>query len=338
MHKPHTTLLTRTLLVAGLSLAFGTEPVAARPPIAICHWYAGGSGVLWVTESAVAGHFSHGDSYLSAWYLDNDGDGRGDAESPTLVCPAAGRVLDDSDCDDTNADVYPDNVESDDLLDNDCDLWVDEDFVAEGDVIITEVARQPRFGMSSTVAAGQWFELTNLTDRTVDMSYWYVMRSTPSLGTDAFFVDPDHPVVLDPYGTAVFCKSDDYEGSEGAAYPLWCDQVWGDDTQPASWHDAWHDNTFNLQRDADRLAMFIEGGSLYGRSIDEVAWSYTSSATTWPRVAARSMVLDPAYYDGEANDDYTSWCVAATDATYTWWVSDTWSEYGTPGDENPECT
>ena len=61
------------------------------------------------------------------WYADADGDGFGDPSVPTDSCePPAGTVADDTDCDDTDATVYPGAPEiCGDHDDDDCDGNVD---------------------------------------------------------------------------------------------------------------------------------------------------------------------------------------------------------------------
>jgi len=64
----------------------------------------------------------------NTWYTDADGDGYGDASSSSVACDApSGTSADSSDCDDTEASVYPSASETCDGLDNDCDGTVDED-------------------------------------------------------------------------------------------------------------------------------------------------------------------------------------------------------------------
>ncbi|MEC8193958.1 MAG: putative metal-binding motif-containing protein [Myxococcota bacterium] len=59
---------------------------------------------------------------------DADGDGYGDASGPiTRACsPPPGMVVDDTDCDDSNAAVYPGVTETCNGLDDDCDGSIDE--------------------------------------------------------------------------------------------------------------------------------------------------------------------------------------------------------------------
>jgi hypothetical protein len=64
----------------------------------------------------------------ATWYADTDSDGYGDASSTTRSCEEpSGYVSDDSDCDDTDADVSPEGVEVCDEVDNDCDGGADDD-------------------------------------------------------------------------------------------------------------------------------------------------------------------------------------------------------------------
>lgn len=64
---------------------------------------------------------------LEESYLDLDGDGFGDPLSPVTGCDGSGGgVADMTDCDDTDASVYPGSEELCDGIDNDCDLVIDE--------------------------------------------------------------------------------------------------------------------------------------------------------------------------------------------------------------------
>jgi hypothetical protein len=63
----------------------------------------------------------------ASWYADGDSDGFGDATTSVEACAApSGHVSDDTDCDDTLADVNPDADETCDGIDNDCDALVDD--------------------------------------------------------------------------------------------------------------------------------------------------------------------------------------------------------------------
>ena len=62
------------------------------------------------------------------WYADSDGDSYGDAADSQLDCnEPSGYVLDDTDCDDTDAAVFPSADEYCNGYDDDCDGFIDED-------------------------------------------------------------------------------------------------------------------------------------------------------------------------------------------------------------------
>jgi hypothetical protein len=64
------------------------------------------------------------------WYADLDTDGFGDPDDVLTTCDQSdvpGRVLNDGDCDDTNALANPNMIEECDGWDNDCDGDIDED-------------------------------------------------------------------------------------------------------------------------------------------------------------------------------------------------------------------
>ncbi len=327
--------------IAGTALASAAS--GRLPKVELCHVERGTGSYhsLSVPLGDVFAHLRHGDSRPGEYFADLDADGFGDPFSDQDVCPNPGTVDDATDCDDTDPAVYPDASEADNLVDDDCDGWADEDYVNEGDVIITEIVRNPRFGTASTVAEGQWFEVYNTSAREVDLRNWYVIRSNSPTSTDAFFVDPAAKLVLPPHEYAVFCKTDTYEGDPDADRPLWCDYIWGDTTMPSTWSDLYHDNTFNLQRDADGLGFYLEGGSLLGRLVDRVVWTWSTGAPdNWPRDASYSTSLDPDSFDGTANDLWSNWCSTAlgdSSSAYSWWVNGLTYEHGTPGTDNYAC-
>ncbi|MDG1480782.1 MAG: MopE-related protein [Myxococcota bacterium] len=64
----------------------------------------------------------------TTYYADVDGDGYGDADAAVSTCEVpSGYTVDDADCDDTDAAVYPGTDEYCDGIDNDCDGTTDED-------------------------------------------------------------------------------------------------------------------------------------------------------------------------------------------------------------------
>ena len=71
------------------------------------------------------------DGVLQSGYQDQDRDGWGDDALPMMACPGAvGFATQGADCDNTDPARNPGQVEVCDVMDNDCDLDVDEDAVA----------------------------------------------------------------------------------------------------------------------------------------------------------------------------------------------------------------
>jgi hypothetical protein len=68
------------------------------------------------------------DDFQTFYFADGDADGFGDPEDAVITScePPAGRVTDDTDCNDQNASVNPGAAEICDSLDNDCDGQIDE--------------------------------------------------------------------------------------------------------------------------------------------------------------------------------------------------------------------
>ncbi len=254
----------------------------------------------------------------SAFYLDTDGDGYGLAGDSETLCAADGDYSAElsGDCDDAESLVYPGAPELDDNADDDCDTLVDEDFVAAGDLVITEIARQPWMGGTSTETDAQWFEVYNNTADNLDLSGWTVTR-TSAVGTDSFAIDPAAALVIPPGDVAVICATDLYDSLADADSTLTCDYTWIDPTMASTYTDAYVDNTFHLQRDADSLSLAADT-----LSVDTVTWD-----AAWPQGAAHAITL-VGTIDATDNDDDANWAV---DNTNVWWDGGSPHEYGSPG-------
>ena len=268
-------------------------------------------------------------------YLDADLDGYGDPASPGGCSGSGTYVTNSDDCDDTNAAVSPAEVEADNLVDDDCDGWVDEDFVAAGDLVINEINKRTLNGGTALDNDGSWVEVYNTSARSVSLANWVFARGTSSSGNQ-IYVDPDTAPVVAAGGYALLCDSNDFEGS-AVTYPLACDYYWGDESQAATYVGTYHDNTFYIRRDADTLALYIGGDRTTGTLMDSVVY-----ASGWPSKARWSIGLDPDTQDTTSNDSSASWCntnLGVESDSYRWWDSSgtTHDEYGTPGAANYDC-
>jgi hypothetical protein len=115
------------------------------------------------------------DGVLTTFFRDADADGFGTAAVTTQACSApAGYVVNSTDCDDTRNNVYPGATEYCDLLDNDCDLTVDEGvtFPAWQDADSDGYGNPNVSQMICTLPAGYVFDNTDCNDARPDVHPW----------------------------------------------------------------------------------------------------------------------------------------------------------------------
>ena len=181
----------------------------------------------------------------------------------------------DDDCDDYDDGVNPGAVELLDGLDNDCDGFVDEDWVAMGDVIVTEIHVDPD---AVADAHGEYFEVLSLAGMDVDLWGWKLR----DLGGEEHVVT-EH-VVLEPGDRAVL----GIDGDTGANGSVPVDYVYAGLT---------FDDT------VDEIVLELDN-----RTIDTVLYD----SATFPVVAGAAMSLDPDLLGGADNDLPDSWCSATS--------------------------
>ncbi len=216
---------------------------------------------------------------------DQDGDGAG-------AC--------DGDCDDEDPTTGPTVAELDDGLDNDCDGLIDEDFIAVGDIVISEMLMDAR---AVSDEHGEWFELYNASERDIDLQGW---SFSDSGGT----VVVDQSVLIPAGGLALFAVDDDPERNGGLPEVDWVFDY----------------DTMHLNNAGDELHIAAGGTVIDELSYEPVPWQVTEGA---------SLSLDPGFLDAELNDSQVPWCVSAQESEFDYSGSGG-GDYGTPGEMNPE--
>lgn len=286
------------------------------------------------------------------WYTDSDGDTYGDSESATVACVAPVDTISvGGDCDDADAAINPAAADSTggDAVDTDCDGFIDEDDVAVGGIIVTEIARQTVFGGSSVVAEGQWFEIYNTGSDDIDLSnylFTLVWDSTYVAGVGgsgpdqsaSFRVDPAAGLIIEADDTLVLCATDDYatsdfdndgvaESTNNDSSIVDCDYYWVDQSQDATAQGDYFDNTFFLPLDEGEVSVVLDDPE-DSRTLDGVHWYNDATAGTWVQEAQRTIILTSM--DSVDNDDAANWCIV--DDSERWYKNGSIEEYGTPHD------
>ena len=209
--------------------------------------------------------------------IDNDGDGDID-EGVSDDADGDGWTSCDGDCDDADAGSYPDAAEFDDGDDNDCDDMIDEDYVVEGDIILTEALVDPVYVSDNR---GEWFEVYNTSSRTIDLQGWTIEGGS----AESFTVTKSVSVAPGKY--AVFGREGTKSLNGGVTL------------------------SFNYGSSMTFTNSGSDGVALYTDAlVDEVEWD---GGVTWPYTSGAAFQLDLWFYDSAENDDGASWCDSVTE-------------------------
>ena len=180
-----------------------------------------------------------------------------------------------SDCDDTEATIAPGALETLDLIDQDCDGFVDEDLVMEGDIMVSEVMITPlRFAEWE----GEFFEVVNTTDFDIDMINWTIADADDSITVDRSLIVPAG-------GYAVFGVNDDPATNGGVDV----DYVYEFDT-------------LNFSHSADQLRIELDGFV-----VGDIAYG-----PTWDVEVGHTLSLDMDFFDPESSAYASVWCPSSS--------------------------
>jgi len=178
---------------------------------------------------------------------------------------------------DTDADTDSDtDADGDTDADTDADADGDADALVVGDLVISEVMRDPSAVSDEN---GEWFELRNSSSAEVDLDGLLLSNA---LG-ESFAVSSTLIVASGDY--VVFGRNDSTTANGGAPVDLVYEGFSFDGTEGS---------------------IFVANAL---QALDELSWDGSGG---WPDPVGASMSLDPTAMDPSANDQGTSWCAATS--------------------------
>ena len=205
--------------------------------------------------------------------VDQDCDGKSDydADEDGFDSPTYGG----DDCDDTDPDSNPDATDVWDDVDNDCDDLLDEDAVAAGDVLVTEVMSAP---LNGSTTYGEWFELYNDSAMDIDLYGWKIYED------DEVGFDIDEHLTL--------------ASAESIVLGVSADTTRNGDYTPDYVYTR---SDFKLNDTGDQIIVSVEGRTI-------VEFNFNSS---WGVTSGYALQLDKDKLDDSFMDDSTVWCDAS---------------------------
>jgi hypothetical protein len=230
------------------------------------------------------------------WYIDGDGDGYGSSDGIAIECDQPSGYLDnDSDCDDSDANINPTASEVANESDENCDDRIDEGLRSFGDFFLTEISARGNGGGAD--GDGEWFEIYN--PGTSDL---YLDGVEIAVGVQSFVLGVDG-VVLPAGDYAVLCFDDTILGSA-------CDYVYGSDNNGSSLAGATYNSSFWIQESIANLEFSLDGVLMDDLDIlsGSGGWKVHESDV--------SLVLHSGYYGANSNDTATNWCYPGSSETF----------------------
>ncbi len=214
----------------------------------------------------------HPDAWEVIDGVDNDCDGTVDNTGDDL--DGDGYGTNGGDCDDGDFTIHPGAVEVRDAVDQDCDGIADEGLILPGDLVITEIFKDPDLADDDK----EWFEVINLSGVAIDLRGWELH----DLDSNSHEVSAPAPLLVQPGDYFVFGWNADpgINGGVTLGYEYGTEMPLGN---------------------ADDEVVL----SLLGVEIDAVAYD---NGLTFPDPTGASMNLDPGSFDATANDAGASWC------------------------------
>ncbi|NOY27376.1 MAG: lamin tail domain-containing protein, partial [Oligoflexia bacterium] len=194
--------------------------------------------------------------------------------------------------------------------DDDCDEYIDEDFINQGDLIFSEIM----IDGVGIIEEEEWFELYNTSSSTIYLDGWQMVDEV-GVGTRSLFVSPDAGLSIAPSDYLVFCSSNTYLGSR-------CDYVYGSNSYANSIYGVSASGIFRLANSGGTISVFLgDGTSSTPGLVDDI----TADPGTFPITEAYSAELGNDVLDDASNDSASNWCEAMSIYSYG-----SPNEFGTP--------